>query len=468
MDDLEDFLEAIDVFGNAIHNAVIRIPKRYVRDRFNPLEENWRKKGLPLPPITQLIASLRFYASASYQEIIADLHYVSQASICLSIQRVSVALASRFNDFVHFPPDDEGQVNNIKKFFLVSGMVSVAALIDGVLIRIRSPPREFAELFRCRKGYFAINVLAVVGPNGEFLYVDVRHPGSVHNKTSLDRSVLRLWFAGEMITGELLGDNGYALTTNEAESLAHVSVLRNDVRIGVGVIVTSEFVALPWSIIQDIPIEEIRILTYPNGTDNDPALSRIKAKQPHLNYEVKKFAGNFSKPIHDIALIQVEQKFNFNDTLISSADMPSQSYQIPNETIVSLYGYNNIQESVHLIGIANTDNCAEFLDYGGLYEGEICVQIMDKDDPEYSVSLCQGEDEGSFRAERTYFPSKLSVRTHGKDVLFTRNPHLATTFQDLGIINSRSSETSLHEVIYFDHKMEVILHDRKLQKSSYK
>ncbi|KAJ8677261.1 hypothetical protein QAD02_013048 [Eretmocerus hayati] len=215
------------------------IPKRYIRDRFNPMEfhdenafrrrykftqdevryfllplveadlERLNRRGLPLPPLTQLLATLRFMASGSYQAVIGDLQYVSQSSICLAVQRVSVALASRSNEFIHFPPDDEGQVNNIKRFYLVAGMTSISAVIDGCLVRIKSPPRQFAEIFRCRKGYFAINVLAAVGPDGEFLFVDVRHPGSVHDQTCLDRSALRAWFAQRQITGKLLGDNGY-------------------------------------------------------------------------------------------------------------------------------------------------------------------------------------------------------------------------------------------------------------------
>ncbi|KAJ8678450.1 hypothetical protein QAD02_014237 [Eretmocerus hayati] len=52
-----------------------------------------------------------------------------------------------------------------------------------------------------RTGYFAIDVLAAVGLRGEFLHVDVRNPGLVHDQTCLDRSALRRIFEDGLVEG---------------------------------------------------------------------------------------------------------------------------------------------------------------------------------------------------------------------------------------------------------------------------
>jgi hypothetical protein len=51
--------------------------------------------------------------------------------------------------------------------------------IDCTHIKIPSPGRENAELFRNRKGYFSINVQAVYGPNLDILNIVARWPGSI-------------------------------------------------------------------------------------------------------------------------------------------------------------------------------------------------------------------------------------------------------------------------------------------------
>lgn len=93
MEDLEDFLDFMDIAEDA-HR---KIPKRYIRDYPNPfeffyetefkkrfkfskevimyyilpiIEGNLTKdnnRGLPVPPVLQLLMALRFYATGNYQ-----------------------------------------------------------------------------------------------------------------------------------------------------------------------------------------------------------------------------------------------------------------------------------------------------------------------------------------------------------------------------------------------------------------
>lgn len=92
----EDWMENYDIYDEP-NELRVRLPKRYVRDARNPfewwsedefinryrfrkesimyyilprIEEPLRKatrRGLPIPPIKQILICLRFYATASFQ-----------------------------------------------------------------------------------------------------------------------------------------------------------------------------------------------------------------------------------------------------------------------------------------------------------------------------------------------------------------------------------------------------------------
>ncbi|KAJ8685524.1 hypothetical protein QAD02_021317 [Eretmocerus hayati] len=220
-----------------------RIPKRYVRDYQNPFEY-WREdeftnryrfskavvmhyilplirdaldlvnsnRGLPVSPEIQLTIGLRYYATNCFQKANGDIHGYSHSTVCLIVRRVSVALAGLFNRFVQLPTREEQRVN-AQLFHEVAGMRSIFALLDGVLVKIASPGKAIAEIFRCRKGYFALNVVAIVDAKGSFRFMDVRHPGSVHNQTGVDRSALKLLFDTGLLEGIILGDPGYGCQT---------------------------------------------------------------------------------------------------------------------------------------------------------------------------------------------------------------------------------------------------------------
>ncbi|KAJ8670704.1 hypothetical protein QAD02_001963 [Eretmocerus hayati] len=255
--------EELDGDDDDIRNG--RVPKRYLRDFQNPFE-HWNenqftsryrfskgvvmyyilplvrheldlansRRGLPVSPEIQLTLGLRYYATNMFQKANGDIHGLSQSTVCLCVRRVSLALAGLFTQFVQLPTDEE-QMLNTQLFYTIAGMKGIYALIDGVLIKIASPGSAIAELFRCRKGYFALNVLAIVDAKGSFRYMDVRHPGSVHDMTALDRSALKMLFERGFLKGISLGDPGYACkrylftpfvqASNEAEQAFNDSLI---------------------------------------------------------------------------------------------------------------------------------------------------------------------------------------------------------------------------------------------------
>ena len=90
------------------------------------------------------------------------------------------------------------------------GFPNVAGAMDGSLIEIERP--EEHDGWYCRKGYPAINLLAVVNHRGSFIYYSMR-PGSCSDKLVLNMSSFGINLLPTIPLGfSWLGDAGYQLT----------------------------------------------------------------------------------------------------------------------------------------------------------------------------------------------------------------------------------------------------------------
>ncbi|GFY78055.1 nuclease HARBI1 [Trichonephila inaurata madagascariensis] len=65
-----------------------------------------------------------------------------------------------------------------QKFYREFGFPGVYGALDCSLIKILNPGGSLAETFRCRKGFFALNVQTVSDPNLFPNNIVVRWPGS--------------------------------------------------------------------------------------------------------------------------------------------------------------------------------------------------------------------------------------------------------------------------------------------------
>uniref|UniRef100_A0A6P7GN86 Nuclease HARBI1 n=1 Tax=Diabrotica virgifera virgifera TaxID=50390 RepID=A0A6P7GN86_DIAVI len=93
------------------------------------------------------------------------------------------------------------------------GFPRVIGCIDGSHIKITSPGGNDAEIYRNRKGYFSINIQAVCSADGLFQSITARWPGSAHDQTILNNTVVKQRFMrGDFANGVLLGDGGYTCT----------------------------------------------------------------------------------------------------------------------------------------------------------------------------------------------------------------------------------------------------------------
>lgn len=83
--------------------------------------------------------------------------------------------------------------------------------IDCTLIKIDSPGGLDAELYRCRKHYFALNVQGICDSDLCFTNLIVRWYGSAHDARIFDNSLVKERIMSGTAPGILLGDAGYPL-----------------------------------------------------------------------------------------------------------------------------------------------------------------------------------------------------------------------------------------------------------------
>lgn len=158
----------------------------------------------------QLLLALRFYATASFHQLIGDTVNVNKSTVCRIVRKVSRQLASLKNLYIKMPTTNEEISKTNLDFYQIRGFPGVVGAIDCTHVRIQSPGGQQAERFRNRKGYFSINVQAVCNPQLKIMNIVARWPGSVHDSTIFNDSFLKMQFEnGAFESAYMLGDSGY-------------------------------------------------------------------------------------------------------------------------------------------------------------------------------------------------------------------------------------------------------------------
>lgn len=156
---------------------------------------------------TQVLTTLRYLASGSFQQVIGDTLNISQPSASRCIDRVVSALCNHAKDYVAFPERDSMD-NTYQEFYSIAGFPRVCGCIDGTHIRILAPHDNSLDYIN-RKGFHSINVQAVCDHRGIFTNIVAKWPGSSHDSWILRQSGLWNLLENSPNLGYLLGDAGY-------------------------------------------------------------------------------------------------------------------------------------------------------------------------------------------------------------------------------------------------------------------
>jgi nuclease HARBI1 len=163
---------------------------------------------------TKFLATLRFYATGTFQTAIADFAGLSQPSVSRIVQQVSEAIASKINDFIYMPRNQDEITRNVAGFYNIACFPNVIGTIDCTHVKIAGQGGEDGEIFRNRKQIFSINVQSIANFDLSFQDIVARWSGSVHDSRIFDHSRVKSRLEqGEFGHKVLLGDGGYKLQT---------------------------------------------------------------------------------------------------------------------------------------------------------------------------------------------------------------------------------------------------------------
>lgn len=206
---LHDWQNPLERYTNEEFHSRFRFSKDAVGQLYTKVHPSIAQRQHAVPPMIQLLITLRFYATGHFQTSDGDLIHCHQSTVCRVIKRITAVIASMHNDLIKFPTP--GELPAVKqKFHSIANFPSVIGAIDCTHIPIVSPGGENAEVFRNRKGYFSINVQCVCDCSMRITNVVARWPGSTHDSRIFDNSRLSAELEANQHHGILLGDGGYA------------------------------------------------------------------------------------------------------------------------------------------------------------------------------------------------------------------------------------------------------------------
>ncbi|KAL6469110.1 hypothetical protein MHYP_G00226340 [Metynnis hypsauchen] len=173
--------------------------------------ETARSRASPVP--LQVLTTLGFLATGSFQRKLADRSGISQSSLSRAMPAVLDGIICMSAKYIKFPYEAVDQANIKAQFAAIASFPNVIGAIDCTHIAIKAPSEEeFAYVNR--KHFHSINVQIICDAKMCLTNVAARWPGSTHDSYILTNSMVGIRLqAGRVRDGWLLGDSGYALQT---------------------------------------------------------------------------------------------------------------------------------------------------------------------------------------------------------------------------------------------------------------
>ena len=140
----------------------IRYITHLVEDEIRPTTN----RSQPVSAINQVLITLRFLASGSFQQVTGDtLAALDKSTVCRIIRRVTVALSRRLDEFVKFPETQEERDIVKQGLYEIANFPCAIGVIDASHIRIIAPTDNEWD-FVNRKRYHSINVQGICDHKG--------------------------------------------------------------------------------------------------------------------------------------------------------------------------------------------------------------------------------------------------------------------------------------------------------------
>ncbi|XP_028039897.1 putative nuclease HARBI1 isoform X2 [Bombyx mandarina] len=157
----------------------------FLLEKIEHLLEYKDNRNQSVTPLTQLLCTLRYFATGNFLLTVGDLCGISVATSSRIIKRVANAIVTLRKEFIRFPNSQE-EISTVKgQFYKIARFPNVLGCIDCTHVKIQSPD------------------------------VVARWPGSTHDSTIYQNSQRhRVFESGAYNVAYLLGDSGYPLKSH--------------------------------------------------------------------------------------------------------------------------------------------------------------------------------------------------------------------------------------------------------------
>ena len=207
-----DRLNPFDHYDNFEFRQRFRFSKEGARFIINLVQDELKhenKRGLGLPPYLQVLTTLQFFATGTFQSVVGDIVKINQSTVSRTIKAVSFAIAGKKPQFIKFPHSDVERRRTIESFYEIAHFPGVVGAIDCTHIKLTNPGGEDSQRYINRKGWHSLNCQVVGDANMKITNIVARWPGSVHDSRIFHESILKEKFETQEYEGYLLGDGGY-------------------------------------------------------------------------------------------------------------------------------------------------------------------------------------------------------------------------------------------------------------------
>lgn len=167
----------------------------------------YTNRGHPVPPIIELLITLRFLATGDFQSNTGD--KVSQPTVSRIIKKITTLLTELKLRFIKFPEKSDSK-RVFTKFQSFGEFPEVLGCISSTHIGIKCPGKAIADEYLNEKGYYSLHCQIITGPNLEFYDIISRWPGSTNENKIFSISEARQRFEYHQLEGVLLAPVNYA------------------------------------------------------------------------------------------------------------------------------------------------------------------------------------------------------------------------------------------------------------------
>uniref|UniRef100_A0A3B3SHL6 Putative nuclease HARBI1 n=1 Tax=Paramormyrops kingsleyae TaxID=1676925 RepID=A0A3B3SHL6_9TELE len=165
----------------------------------------------PVPAHVQVLCSLGYLGTGTFQRELADRVGISQPSISRALPQVVDGINQVATKYIAFPYRPQQQLPVKKGFYAIAGLPNIIGAIDCTHVCIKAPsPDPFPYLNR--KQFHSINVQLICNAQHHLLNVVSRFPGGAQDSHIRQNSSVDMCLEqGAAGDAWLLGDRGYAL-----------------------------------------------------------------------------------------------------------------------------------------------------------------------------------------------------------------------------------------------------------------